>query len=174
MTAVSNTAFTAAQFNTYVRDNFLETAPAKASATGQIFVATGANAVAARTPSFATVATAQTTTSTSYGDLATVGPAVTVTTGTKAIIGVSSKLDNATAGNASFASYDITGATTVVADDTWATIMDGITAGGISRWGSMHMRSDLNPGSNTFTMRYKSSAATAAKFTDRHIVVIPL
>ena len=48
MTAVSGSVLTAAQFNTYVRDNLNETAPAKATAAGQIFVSTAANAIAAR------------------------------------------------------------------------------------------------------------------------------
>ena len=48
MTAVANTVFTAAQFNQHVRDNLNETAPAKATASGGYFVATGVNAIAQR------------------------------------------------------------------------------------------------------------------------------
>jgi hypothetical protein len=46
-TAVGNTLLTAAFWNTHVRDNLLETAPAKATAAGQLFQATAPNAIAA-------------------------------------------------------------------------------------------------------------------------------
>lgn len=46
-TAVGNTLLTAAFWNTHVRDNMLETAPAKATQAGQIFHATGPNVIAA-------------------------------------------------------------------------------------------------------------------------------
>lgn len=45
-TAVANTFLTAAFWNTQVRDNLLETAPAKAAAAGDSFYATAANAIA--------------------------------------------------------------------------------------------------------------------------------
>jgi hypothetical protein len=176
MTAAPNTALTAAQWNTHVRDNLLTTAPGVASAAGQIFVATGANAIAARTPSFATVATSQTTTSTTYANLTTVGPQVTVDTGNSAIVIINSEIDhdsNSTA--AMWASYEVTGATTIAANDTWALQRDGIAFGNPNRWGSIHMRNDLNPGSNVFTMKYRIVSATAnAIFRNRHMVVIPL
>ena len=53
MTAVANAVFTAAQFNTHVRDNLLETAPAKATTTGGYFVATGTNTIVQRVASVA-------------------------------------------------------------------------------------------------------------------------
>lgn len=176
MTAVSNTALTAAQWNTHVRDNLLETAPGKASAAGQVFVSTGANAIAARTPAFATVATQQTTTSTTYANLATPGPTVTVTTGTSALVFINCEIDhdsNSTA--AIWASYEVSGATTIAAADSWGLRRDGITFANSNRWGATHMRNDLNPGSNTFTMKYREFSATAnAVFRDRHLIVFPL
>ena len=48
LTAVSNTALTAAQWNASVRDNLLMTAPALATTTGRHFVSTGANTIAER------------------------------------------------------------------------------------------------------------------------------
>lgn len=45
-TAVANTFLTAAFWNTQVRDNLLETAPAKAAVAGDTFYATAANAIA--------------------------------------------------------------------------------------------------------------------------------
>lgn len=50
MTAVANTEFTAVQFNTHIRDNLLETAPAKAVNPGSYFAVSGTNSIAERTP----------------------------------------------------------------------------------------------------------------------------
>ncbi|GII42264.1 hypothetical protein [Planotetraspora phitsanulokensis] len=41
MTAVANSIFTTAAFNQYVRDNLLETAPAKATTGSRLIVTTG-------------------------------------------------------------------------------------------------------------------------------------
>ena len=174
MTAVANTALTAAQWNAHVRDNFLETSPAKATASGQMFVATGTNAIAARTPSGATVATSQTTTSTAYVDLTTAGPIVTVTTGTKAIVSIAANMDTNTTANPVYASYAVSGATTIAANDAWCILRDAITQVNPNRWGVTHFVDTLNPGSNTFTMKYKSTTSTTATFLNRTIVVIPL
>jgi hypothetical protein len=177
MTAVANTAFTAAQFNTYVRDNLLETAPAIASAAGQMFVSDGANSIAARTPSFATVATSESTTSTTYADLTTVGPSVTVQTGTSAIVAISSWVGNATTNIGSAFTYAVSGATTLSPSSNWGCVIDGVAGGNQSRLGVVHMRNDLNPGTNTFVMKYLTQAGSSspgASFNNRHLVVIPL
>jgi len=81
LTAVATASLSAAQWNASVRDNLLETAPAKATAAGQVFVATAANAIAARTPSSNLITTIETTTSTTSGVLPTAGPSVSVVTG---------------------------------------------------------------------------------------------
>src|SRR3954463_9664656 len=109
MTAVAGAPFSAAQFNTYVRDNLNETAPAKATAGGQLFVSTGPNAIAARTPTAATVVTSQTTASTSYTNLATAGPAVTVTTGTQAIALFKASISNDTSNSSSVTAVQVSG-----------------------------------------------------------------
>ncbi len=44
ITFTSGSVLTAAQLNTYLRDNLNETAPAKFTAAGQLFVSTAANA----------------------------------------------------------------------------------------------------------------------------------
>jgi hypothetical protein len=46
-TWVTDEVVSASQLNTHVRDNLLETAPAKATASGELFEATGANALQA-------------------------------------------------------------------------------------------------------------------------------
>lgn len=175
MTAVANTALTAAQWNAHVRDNFLETAPAKATASGQMFVATGANSIAARTPSGATVATMQATVSVTYADLTTPGPIVTVTTGTKAIVSIAATMGQTASSTVILkASYAVSGATTIAASDAWAVVRDGITFANDIRYGITHFVDTLNPGANTFTMKYAASATTTNNFSNRTIVVIPL
>lgn len=174
MTAVANAVFTAAQFNTHVRDNLLETAPAKATGASSFIVTSGVNAIAERTPITANVATSQSTSSTGYTDLATVGPAVTANTGTKALVHFNASLSNATATNISYMSFAVSGASTVAASDTKSlSIVNNGTVVGNSH-GITFLQEGLTPGSNTFTAKYRSSAATNATFADRNILVIPL
>lgn len=172
MTAVANTVFTAAQFNTHVRDNLNQTAPAIATAPGQIFVATGVNSIAARTMARARVETAETTGSSSFTDLATVGPSVTVTTGTQALVIITSAINNNTATVASSASFSVSGATAFSADNTVRIARDGVAANTLVRYSGATLFT-LTAGSNTFTMKYSTQAATIATFSVREIIVIP-
>jgi len=173
MTAVAGSIFTAAQFNTYIRDNLNETSPAKATTSGQLFVATGANSIAARSFSNQRIDTTETTTSTSYVDLATPGPAVTVTTGSAAIVWINATLDNGTVDGSASASFAISGATTQGADNSRRIARDGASATNPCRYGACS-KETLTPGSNTFTMKYVSQSATTASFSFREIVVLPL
>lgn len=169
MTAVAGATFTAAQFNQFVRDNLNMTAPALASAAGQIFVSTAANAIAARTPGVATIATSQTTTSTTYADLATVGPSVTITTGTQALVWFGALISNSGA-NSSRMSVAVSSASTVAASDAWAAVNVGTSA---NRIFSAHMFTGLTAGSNIFTAKYDVSAGTGT-YVNRELFVIPL
>lgn len=174
MTAVAGNAFTAAQFNTYVRDNLLETAPAKATTAGGIFVATGANAIRERVFSQATVTTSQTTTSTSYTDLTTPGPAVTVTTGSQALVFISAAISTNTESTSAFASIDVSGGTTLGASNQWCIQLDGVAASNTVRYGITQLFTGLTANtSHTFTMKYKVGSNTGT-FGDRHIAVLPL
>lgn len=173
MTFTAGTTLTAAQLNTHLRDNLLETAPAKATTAGRIFVATGANAIAERAIETATVATNQTTTSTSFTDLATTGPAVTLTTGTRALVFITAGVDNTSAGANSLAAAAVTGATTDAAADARAALHESAIANAGERATSLHMFTGLTAGSNTFTMRYRVTAGTGS-WENRQIVVIAL
>lgn len=176
MTAVSNATFTAAQFNASVRDNLLETAVAKATAGGQIFVSTAANALAARTPISQTVSPGtETTTSTSYAAMpsGTAGPAVTATTGTAALVSISSKMTHSTNTAEMFAAYAISGATTVASSDTNSISLQPATAAGNSiRVSAVILHTGLTAGSNTFTMQYRVTAGTGS-YDRRHLAVVP-
>lgn len=174
MTAVANSVFTAAQFNTHVRDNLNETAPAKATTAGRIFVATGANAIAEREIETDVVATSQSTTSTSYVDLATAGPSVTVTTGSAAILLWTALMSNSGATNKTYVDYDVSGATSRSAQDGSALRHHGGgTANHELRAGQIMYEGGLTPGSNTFTLKYKCNGGTGT-FQDRRLTVIAL
>lgn len=155
------------------RDDLNETAPAKATAAGQIFVSTGTNAIAARTPQALEVATSETTSNTSYVALTTPGPAVTVTCGTTALVGISANLKQNTNTAFALASYAVSGATTVAAADGVSVQRQFATASGDNIRASVVMlKTGLTPGSNTFTMQYRVTSGTGT-FADRSIFVIP-
>lgn len=173
MTAVANTVFTAAQFNTHVRDNLNETAPAKATVAGTLFVSDGVNSIAERVPSTAGVTTSESTTSAAYTDVATPGPAVTVTTGTRAIVAVTSIVQNSSASQNSYASYAVSGASSIAATDDRAVIITAAAINQTLRGAAVYMETGLTAGSNTFTMKYRVTGGTGS-FQNRRIVVIPL
>jgi len=158
---------TAALMNTHVRDNELETAPAKATTEGGIFAATGANAIAERVWVTDFVAATETTVSATYTDLTTPGPAVTVTTGTKAIVFIGGELYSTTGSTLATMSFAVSGATTVAASGSWAFGARMPAAGEIrvlgSRVTSFGMggtNGALTAGSNTFTAKYANSGGT--------------
>lgn len=172
LTAVANAALTAAQWNASVRDNFAETAPAKATAAGQIFVSTGVNAIAVRVPSTNRVSTLETTASLTFVALTTAGPAVTVTTGVLALVFVTAQMSNNTASGSGAMSYDVSGATTIAASNAEAVrhragaTTDDMRASAIST-------PTLTSGSNTFTAKYAVNAGTGS-FSERTLAVVPL
>lgn len=159
------------------RDDLLETAPGKATAAGQIWVSTAANAGAMRTPFYGHITGACTaTTITTYGDPATgaVGPAVTVTSGISAIFALGAVMTNGTGGGGANMSVAISGATTVAADDSCSLQLRTSTAGWNSRMSSVHFRPSLNAGSNVFTAKYTTPTGGTATYSERHVLVLPL
>ena len=111
LTAVSGSVLTAAQWNTNVRDNLLQTAPALATAAGQVFVSTAANTLAARNLSSVYVGALETTTSTTFGNLSTFGPWTKFATGPSVLVGLSAQVWNS-ASAWSLMSYVMTYGTT--------------------------------------------------------------
>lgn len=173
MTAVAGNTLTAADWNTHVRDNLLETSPAKATTAGSLFVGNGANTIVERIPTNAEVSTSETTSTTSYTNLATVGPTVTVATGTKAMVWFNAWMGSDTLNIQSFVSVDVTGSTSIAASDNWAMILDGVAANNFCQFSRCHMFTTLTPGSNTFTMKYKAGAGIST-FQRRELIVLPL
>lgn len=173
LTAVSNATLTAAQWNASVRDDFAETAVAKATSAGQFFVSTAANALAARVPTGATVNVSESTTSTSYAAIpaGTPGPAVTVTTGTAALVAVSAKMSQSTATANSYMAYAVSGATTIASNDNTSLLFQFATNTTI-RATAVTLQTGLTAGSNTFTAQYRVSAGTGT-YDSRHLAVLP-
>lgn len=173
-TWIAGELLTAALLNTHLRDNFNELDVAKVTDVGQYCVSTAANAVTTRSYGYARVDTNETlVTPAGYSDLATVGPAVTVATGTRALIMIAAGVDHGTADGDTKASYAISGATTVAASDTWCIRRDGMPATNSLRLARHDLRTDLTPGTNTFTMKYNGSAGTLT-YDARLIAVFPL
>jgi hypothetical protein len=172
MTAVANSTFTAAEFNTYVRDNLNETAPAKATAAGGYFVGVGVNEIAERRVVSGSDLSSGTTTSTTYTDLtgSSVGPAVTCVTGPSALVIVRGSLENSGAGSARM-SYDVSGAHVQAAADNRSVSVFG-SAGVNVGAAEVALLSSMTPGTNTFTAKYRVSSGTGT-FSSRRIMVIP-
>lgn len=173
MTAVHNGTFLASEYNAQVRDNLLETMPAKATAADQYFAVTGANAIAARATGSTYTTGSSTTTSTTYADLLSgAAPAVTITTGVNALVWGTSEMRSDTVNTFCAIGVAVSGASTVAADDIATASIDGVTAANNTRTGFCHLFTGLTPGSNTFTMKYKTSAGTAT-FGFRELIVMP-
>jgi len=116
----------------------------------------------------ATVAAQNSTTSTSYTALG--GPAVTVVTGTKALVAVTAWQHNPTSSAYTYINHAVSGATTIAASDNNAGVMGGFSGAHITRTTTLHLVTGLTPGSNTFTMQYKTNTGTAY-FQEREIFV---
>ncbi len=163
---------TAALMNAHVRDNFNETAPGIASAAGRLIVTDGVNSIAERIPASDFVATSETTTSSSFTDLATAGPAVTVTTGTSALVIVTGRLANNTAGALVSMGYAVSGATTVAAAGIRALVYESGAANDRMQASFAFVHTGLTAGSNVFTAKYSVSSGTGT-FLNRRISVVP-
>lgn len=169
VTFVANSALTAAQLNTFLRDNLNETEVAKATTAGSLFISTTDNAIAEGKVSGASVSTSQTTGSTSFTNLTTAGPSVTVTTRQYAIVIFSLLLRNDGTDFAS-ANFYVSGATNLTHDP-----LSELTVWGANshRTTSIAWMTTLVPGSNTFTLQYKVSAGTGT-FSNRRLLVMCL
>jgi hypothetical protein len=156
--------------NAQLRDNMLETAPAKSTGGSwpQHFVVSATNTIAAREIRNDSVDTQQTTTSTSYTDLATVGPAVTLTQGGFVLVFPVVALVNSAA-QLSRASFEVTGAGASAANDGRGPTNQGTND--VRAAGAQLL--SLSSGSSTFTMKYRVTGGTGT-FEFRRIVGMAL
>lgn len=173
LTWAGNQVPTAAQLNAQIRDNLLETMPAKATAVGSIFTGTGVNTIAERFVDMARVDTSQTTSSTSYVDLATAGPSVSVTTGTTAFVFTSCHLSNSVLDGYAYMSWAVSGASSIAANDPVALVNGAVNATQVVSGGMVDVVTNLTPGVNTFTAKYRVDTGTGT-FLRRILAVLPL
>lgn len=181
LTAVALSPLTAAQWNASVRDNFLETGPAKATAAGRLLVTTAAGAIAERVPQVQRiVGGGQSTTLATFTDLTTVGPTcANVLTGTAAIYIVSAFIQNNSAGQGGYMGVAVSGASSIAADSNRALrIMSGaIGENSKQSYAGMFFPASgngLTAGANTFQAKYSVVATGQATFDERELIIIPL
>lgn len=176
MTAVATQVWTASAFNTHVRDNLNETAPAKATTDGSIFTVTAANSINDAPMLQSTVAASETTTSTTFANLTTVGPSVTVSVNTAATVIFGCQMSNSSVDTTALMSvgiYDVdTGSELTAPSDTWCQQNDGSPANSVERGMVAHRFTGLTSGSYTFQAKYRVGAGTGA-FSERYLFVIP-
>lgn len=183
-TAVAGSVFTAAQWNTFIRDNMAEMMPSKALTPGSLFAVSATGQIAQRTPSAVLDTTQVDFTSTSFGDPenqttteapADPGPAVTVTTGVMALVGYRVNVRNPSVTARCEVSYEVSGDTSAEAAKSRSIGYSvSNSASGLNlRAGWMDLAENLNPGSNTFTLKYNVSSGTGV-VSDRRLFVVPL
>lgn len=171
-TWVSSEVVSASTMNTHVRDNFLETAPAKATASG-FLISDGSNGVVAVTQQYQQITTSETTTSTSFTDLATTGPEVTTTTRTTAMVAVGGGTSNSSAGAGCYMGVAVSGASSVSSSVNRAFFAES-AANDIVQATFVYFQSGLTAGSNTFTAEYRVGSGGTGTWRRRVLTVIPL
>jgi hypothetical protein len=173
-TWVANTTLTAAELNAQIRDNLNHQAAPIVSGNRGYVVSTGENDLAFRQPERAVNQSTGETSSTSYTDLDSTdaGPVVTATTGTAALIIFGcTMIQKTVAGNSTFASVAVSGATTISPSTGWALRMQ--TGVDYRLCASQFVFfNTLNPGDNTFTMKYAVGAGKG-EFKRRRIMCLP-
>jgi len=172
LTWASNQLCLAAQLNQQLRDNFLELDAAKATQGGRMIVSSAANSLIERTPMSANDLAYVTTSSFSYVNLGGGSPSVTLTTGTSALVVIAAEMWNDSVNGQEFCSYKVSGATTIAASDDWSMELSSLTANDAIAFAACHLRDDLNPGVNTFTMQYRTGGGLA-QYDLRTILVMP-
>lgn len=173
LTAVANTTLTAAQWNTFLRDNLNAQAPTAATGAGQYLVTTGFSSMVMRIPGVQYVSTSDTTTSPTVTLLDSDGAEVTAITGSMAMVTIGSQISNSTAGAGGLAAIDLSGDTERAADDVNCVRADSGNVSDAFKMTYTTIYNPINPGSNTFGMRYRATGGGTASFAGRLIVVLP-
>jgi hypothetical protein len=172
ITFTAGSTLTAAQLNTYLRDNMLLMAPNIGTTIGDYFASDAANSIVRRLPVSSRQPASVNTTSVTYVQLGAGTPTVTATTGTRAMIFLAVRIENNTANAGALCSYQISGATTAAAADSISVAIDGIAAANFNRLAMANCETVLTAGSNTFTVNYRATSGTAT-FQDRLLAVLP-
>jgi hypothetical protein len=134
--------------------------------------ATAASGSAANSTAF--VANNENTSSSTYTNLTTAGPAVTVTTGTKALVIITTEMQNGAASITGYMSVDISGATTLAASDAKALKLFTASNSNLQQTLTQAIiYTGLTAGSNTFTAKYRAAGSTAY-YQNRYISVVDM
>lgn len=127
-------------------------------------------------PTEVTISTNESTSSNSYTDLSTVGPTAVVNVSQAAEVTISAAVGFFSFANC-LASVQVSGANTLAVSDARAIYNQPNTTGSNQglRASVSHLLTGLNPGSTTFTMKYKASNSLGypCYFEDRTILVTP-
>lgn len=176
-TAVAGSILTASQVNAFIRDNLNETMPARASQPGSLFVTSGTGEIAERVLVQNEDTDAVDITATSFDDPATgtPGPSVTALTGTRALVGYRATLQIKSDTARIEMSYAVSGASEIEASTTRSTgySVSNSASGYTHRMGVVDMATEMEPGLNTFTLKYNVSSGTGTA-DDRRLWVLPL
>ncbi|WP_432001240.1 hypothetical protein [Streptomyces sioyaensis] len=175
LTWTPNSPLTAAQLNTHLRDNMLETEAALSTGGGGYFVADGVNSIVERQAAHNETVASSTTTSSTYSNLADgISTSVTVNVGPTCLVVWSVNYQQNTAGAFAMCSIDISGANTNPASDSFAIYrkLQNYTS-----YPAQHMQhiwlDSMNPGSTTFTLKYRAVSGGTATFASRRIAAFP-
>jgi hypothetical protein len=177
MTAVAGSVLTAAQMNTYVRDNLSETMPAKAGLPSSYFVTAGWGEIVARRANAWTDDTTLAISATSFDDPAEgrPGPELTIETGVTALVGFRAVVKVPSATARIEVGYEVLGATQREASRSRSIgySASGNAAGMWLRTGTVDLCTGLTPGMNTFKLLYNVSSGTGS-VEYRRLWVLPL
>jgi len=127
-------------------------------------------------PVAALVITGEATAATTYGNLTTIGPVVTTVIGStgKALVSLYSWMASSVVDQQANMGWETSGATTLAVDDNMKLIGTSPTVGLTTQGAATFLQSGLNPGTTTFTAKYRASTGNTATFTNRRITVTPL
>lgn len=172
MTFVPNSVLTASQLNTYLRDNMMETMPAKATTAGRYFVTESRNTIKEQTVVSDFVSTADSTSSASdWIDLGLVGPSVTVYCQSKALVTLYAQMDTDVTVVGIWMSYEVSGATESSPTNNRAIMVQNTSPQSV---GATILHQGLTPGLNTFSCRYRVTGGTVlGNWSNRRIAVMP-
>lgn len=177
---VDGAILTAAELNIYCRDNMLETAPAKATIPSSYFVTNGQNQIVQRTPVTQIISTSSAESISTVDvplNLTTFGPSISVQTNGSALVIMGFT------GNSPEAISNAPGLTTTLevtgASNIPATYLGPYSVGAQGRTTDLRFSlsgaffvDNLNPGLNTFTMKYATNFGIA-NFNERHLTILP-
>lgn len=121
---------------------------------------------------YAEVLTSETSANTAFVDLTTPGPAVTlVSAGTKALVMWACQEYNATPASGAAMGFAVSGATTIAASDN-SVVGTNVGSTGFGFQAASFTVVTINPGSNTYTAKYRVASATTGTWVKRKIWVL--